>query len=177
MKSIVLASGVAVLGLVTLVGCERKAKQPAAGTSDSAPAGVSAQPAGPGVESASIDWSRVQAPADKLVVMEHYTHLARYADAWHKGAKPTIRLTFRPPASVCDDAGNCAPFTPEGWKGVLAMVQESPDGKSAIRALPAREQNYADKLGAVRRNAYVVSVDGEAFVFEFARSLEDDSNG
>lgn len=174
MKSGVLASGVAVLGLMSLVGCERKAEKPAA---ESAALDAAAQPTSPIAEPASIDWSQVQAPADKLVVTEHYTHLARFVDAWHKGAKPSVRLTFRAPASVCDDAGNCAPFTPEGWKGVLDMTRAAPDGKSAIRALPASEHSYADKLGSVGRNAYLVAVDGDALVFTFAKSLEGDSNG
>jgi hypothetical protein len=173
----------AALLMLTIGACDRKpegsaANQPSPAESPAAtPASTPPSPANATSQPAAIDWSRVQAPADKEVAMTHYTHLARLADAWISSDKGPIRFNFQPPATVADDSGQSAAFSPEAWKGVLDMVRATPGGKSAIRALPSNAHNYGDKLGAVRRNAYFVTIEGNAIVFTFAKPLEGESNG
>jgi hypothetical protein len=169
----------AALLLLTIGACDRKPEGSAASQASEPSTPASTPPASANTTSqpAAIDWSRVQAPADKEVVMTHYTQLARFADAWLASDKGPVRFTFQPPAAVGDDSGHSAAFSPEAWKGVLDSVRMTSGGKSAIRALPSNSHNYGDKLGAVRRNAYFVTIEGESLVFTFAKSLEGESNG
>ncbi|MEX2218290.1 MAG: hypothetical protein WD749_05970 [Phycisphaerales bacterium] len=103
--------------------------------------------------------------------------LARLADAWGGDQKATLKLSYGN-GSVTDRAGHSAAMPASHWKGILAMLERTPGGKGAARALPAGANNYADGLGSIRRNAWFVErgKDG-TIVMTFARELDDSSEG
>jgi hypothetical protein len=135
------------------------------------PAGTPAVAAAPAAK--PVDWSKVTADGLERT-MESFTHIARYADVWGKGAG-SVRISFVGPSSVTDGAGHTGALTPEGWKGSVELVRKT--GTSAIRAVPAGANNYRDGLGKVPRFAYTVTMDGETMVLQNVKALGDESNG
>lgn len=142
-----------------LASCDR------AGTpsnSPTAPATASTATSGPAAATPAItDWSKVT-PVDAGESILAYKTLARRADAWHNGAKPTITLRHDGVAAATDDAGNTVAITPQAWKGIIDQVRgaSAPTialaSKSAFYADPTKP--VKDSFGTLARYSYRLEV-------------------
>jgi hypothetical protein len=163
------AKAVACVGLgacLAAAGCKPKPQE----LSGSAGAGASV-PA-----KSTVDWASVTA-VDINVAGPAMYHLGRLADAWAKGQGSSVTLRFEN-GSVTDGTGHAAPITATEWKGMLAMIDKTPDGKTATRALPGTAGGYRDGLGNVPRHAYYVERGPDnSIVLKVVKPLGDSSSG
>lgn len=174
--------------LLLLASCERSPQT----NSTTPPAPPPSQPE-PQVPSptatagaSGIDWSSVTAAPAGSGAMAART-LARYCDAWHRGKKPVITLSFKAEHSVCDDAGNSVKFSAELldrsiWKEVVVLTRRGfPDGSKFAMAA-AKSSFYAnqvkglptDKFGVLPRYMYTIEVvDDETLRFHNDRKMDN----
>lgn len=112
-------------------------------------------------DAAATDWSKVT-PVDAGEAILAYKTLARHADAWHKGARPTITLRHDGVAAATDDVGNKVAITPQAWKGIIDQVRGTSEptiavaSKSAIYADPTKP--VKDTFGTLARYSYRLEV-------------------
>lgn len=147
-------------------GCDRKPTESA-----------SPPPAPTTAAAKNADWATVK-PVATVRAMEALCRLCRFADVFHKGKVQSLTLTFSEGQAV-DEQGNACTISAEEWKGILAMIEQSPSKSAAGRALPAKAHHYADGHGAARRHAYLVArpeVPGKLRL-TLAKPLDDDSQG
>ena len=158
----------AAIAAMMLASCDRAAPTstpnspaasgPAASTPAS-PGSASPTPANPAA--APIDWSTVT-PVDAGEAILAYKTLARRADAWHNGAKPTITVRHDGIAAATDESGNKFKITPQAWKGIIDQVRGNSEptialaSKSAFYADPTKPAN--DSFGTLARYSYRLEV-------------------
>ncbi len=158
------------------IGCER----PAATAPKPAPAPLASTTTG------AVDWAKVETGDPGQAIMAYKT-LARYCDAWHRGAVETITLTFVPLLSVKDDRGHEVELTPvfmneSVWKGIVTLVRRgTPDG-SPLQAAASKSEFYQgdspafpkDTFGVIPRYRYRIEVvDDGAIRFVNVGKLDD----
>ena len=167
-RSTTSASLLLVTGLLAFTsGCEKAASKP----QPAATGGTATQ-----ASNGTTNWSSVKA-VDANAAMDALCALCRTADVSYGGAHKTLTLTFANGAAT-DDKGTTYKVTAAEWKGIVAMIDKSPNKTGAARAMPAAAKNYGDGKGPTKRNAYEVKTSGEdTLILNFVKALDDNSAG
>lgn len=123
------------------------------------------------------DWGSVQGVAGEDAV-DAFSHVSRFVDRCDEGRSPTVELFCDAHGRVFDRDGNMLQLSVEGWKGLHDLLAKSPDGKGAMRAMPAGAFDHADGQGEVARWAYSYTAGPEhTIVLEVVKPVENSSGG
>jgi hypothetical protein len=77
-----------------------------------------------------------------------------------------------------DHNGHSLPVTAAEWKGMIGLIEASPGGRTANRALPSPAKNYGDGLGKAPRRAYDVGKGPDnSIIMTVVKPLDGESDG
>lgn len=114
--------------------------------------------------------------ASETSIVVLHSRLSRFLDKhWATRTTRPVLLAKKSDAIV-DPDGKTVRLSMEEWATVTAKLQDTPDRKTAIRALPAGGPKHDDGLGRVRRNAWFLGLTADGKLeATFVKALEGES--